>query len=73
MMYMRESRKEVPVTRVPIALRVALAACMIATVYLGIFPSVVLQYTQDSAERFVPKTLPEAPSPALVSTIPGKQ
>jgi NADH-quinone oxidoreductase subunit N len=73
MMYMRESRKEVPVTRVPIALRVALAVCMIATVYLGIFPSVVLQYTQDSAERFVPKTLPEAPSPAVVSTIPGKQ
>jgi len=60
MMYMRESRKDVPVTPVPIALGVALAACMIATVYLGIFPGGMLQYAQDSARQFVPQTVHEA-------------
>jgi NADH-quinone oxidoreductase subunit N len=53
MMYMRESRREVPVIPVPFALRVALAACMLATLYLGIFPSSALQYAQDSAQRLV--------------------
>src|SRR5579863_8123846 len=42
-MYMRESRKEVPVTPVPLALRLAIVLCMIATIYLGIFPGSVLQ------------------------------
>ena len=73
MMYMRESRKEVPVTPVPVALGVALAACMVATIYLGIFPNGALQYAQDAAQRFVPKTMREASSPALVSTTPRKQ
>jgi NADH-quinone oxidoreductase subunit N len=62
MMYMRESRKEVPVTPVPFALRLALVACTAATLYLGIFPSRVLQYAQDSAQTLVQQTLPEAPS-----------
>src|SRR6202043_1152710 len=53
MMYMRESRKEVPVAPVPFALRVALVACLAATLYLGIFPSRVLQYAQDSARQLV--------------------
>src|ERR1700693_182695 len=53
MMYMRESRKEVPVTPAPLALRIALAACLAATLYLGIFPSRLLQYAQDSAQQFV--------------------
>ena len=68
MMYMRESRKEVPVTPVPFALGVALAACLAATLYLGLFPSRVLQYTQDSAEQLVqpaqPRTSSSAPVPA---------
>jgi hypothetical protein len=69
---MRESRREVPVTPIPVALSLALAVCMGATIYLGVFPNGVLQYTQDSAQQFVPQTLHEAPSPALVSTVPGK-
>jgi NADH-quinone oxidoreductase subunit N len=72
MMYMRESRREVPVTPIPVALSLALAVCMSATIYLGVFPNGVLQYTQDSAQQFVPQTLHEASSPALVSTVPGK-
>jgi len=54
MMYMRESRKEVPVTRVPFALSVAIAVCIAATLYLGMFPDWVLWYTQGSAPYAVP-------------------
>jgi NADH-quinone oxidoreductase subunit N len=70
MMYMRESRKEVPVTRVPIPLGIALAACLAATLYLGILPSSVLQYAQDSAWQLVQPGPPEDPVSALVSTFP---
>ena len=48
-MYMREARKEVPVTPVPFGLGVALAASIVATLYLGILPNSVLQFTQQSA------------------------
>ena len=71
MMYMRESRKEVPVTPVPFALRLALAACIVATIYLGMFPSRVLQYAQDSAQQLVQQAAPEAPSSTPVSTAPA--
>ncbi len=67
MMYMRESRKEVPVTPVPIPLRFALAACLVATLYLGIFPTRVLQYAQDSAQQLAQQAPPEAPVSGLVS------
>src|SRR5271170_6508006 len=70
MMYMRESRKEVPVTPVPAALGLALAACLAATLYLGIFPSQVLQYAQDSAQQLVQQSQPQAPASALVSPVP---
>jgi NADH:ubiquinone oxidoreductase subunit 2 (subunit N) len=62
MMYMREARKEVPVTRVPIPLGVALATCLAATLYLGLFPNSVLQYSQESAWQLVHRASPEAPS-----------
>lgn len=58
MMYMREPRKPVPVTSVPLAARLALAVCIIATLYLGIFPSRVLQYAQGSAQQLVQRALP---------------
>jgi len=69
MMYMRESRKEVPVTPVPFALRLALAVCITATIYLGIFPNGVLQYAQDSAQQLVRQALPEPPAAAPVSAV----
>src|SRR5258706_6818695 len=52
-MDMRESRKETPVTPVPFALGLALAACMRATIFLGIFACLVFPYAQDSAETLV--------------------
>ena len=68
-MYMREARKEVPVTPVPFALRVAIFLCLAATVYLGIFPGGTLQYAQDSAAQLVQQSLPGAPAPASLATI----
>ncbi len=70
MMYMRESRREVPVTRVPFALGVALACCLVATIYFGIFPGRVLQFAQDSAQQLVRQAAPEIPSPTAAS-VPG--
>ena len=67
MMYMRESRKEVPVTRVPFALGLALAVCLVATLYFGVFPSRVLQYSQESAEQLVQQDLIETSVSALAS------
>ncbi len=48
MMYMRESREEVPATTVPAALGAALAISVAATLYLGILPGRVLQYASRS-------------------------
>jgi NADH-quinone oxidoreductase subunit N len=70
MMYMRESRKEVPVAPVPFALGVALAVCMAATLYLGLFPSRILQYAQDSAQQFVSQDFHKTSPSALASTSP---
>jgi NADH-quinone oxidoreductase subunit N len=61
MMYMREARKEVPVTPIPWALGLALAACMAATIYLGIFPGRVLEYAQASAQQLVQQAELNAP------------
>jgi NADH-quinone oxidoreductase subunit N len=71
MMYMRESRKAVPVTPVPAALGLALASCIALTIYLGIFPNFVLHYAQDSAQQFLQPSLPETPgvAPASAGTL----
>jgi NADH-quinone oxidoreductase subunit N len=61
-MYMREARKEVPVTPIPWSLGLALASCMFATIYLGVFPGDVLQYAQDSAQQLVRQAAPLGPS-----------
>jgi len=52
-MYMRESRKEVPVTPVPLGLGLALALSVLATLYLGILPNRVLQVAQHSAQNLI--------------------
>ena len=68
-MYMREARKEVPVSRVPLPLGLALIACVVATIYLGVFPQNVLRYAQDSAQQLVMRAAPETPEIPAVSTI----
>lgn len=55
-MYMREGRKEVPVTPVPFGLGLALAISLVATLYLGLLPDRILQYAQHSAQNLLPAT-----------------
>jgi len=52
-MYMREPSKEVPVMRMSPGLVVALSACVVATIYLGVLPDRVLRYALQSAQALV--------------------
>jgi NADH-quinone oxidoreductase subunit N len=52
-MYMREPSKEVPVQGMSAGLGVALAACVIATIYLGVLPDRVLTYALESARALI--------------------
>ncbi len=61
-MYMREARKEVPVTPVSFGLATALVISILATLYLGILPNRVLQITQRSAQDLVPQQAAAAPT-----------
>jgi NADH-quinone oxidoreductase subunit N len=54
-MYMRESRKHVPVAPIPFGLGIALAITLVATLYLGIVPNGVLHYAQESAQELLPQ------------------
>lgn len=53
-MYMRDSRKSVPVSPVSLGLGTALAISIVATLYLGIVPNRILQIAQHSAQDLVP-------------------
>jgi NADH-quinone oxidoreductase subunit N len=55
-MYMRESRKEVPVSPISPGLAAALVLSLVATLYLGILPNRVLQVAQHSAQQLVQPT-----------------
>ncbi len=50
MMYMREPRGEVPISRVPLTTSIAVAICILFTLYLGVLPSRVLNYATASAK-----------------------
>jgi NADH-quinone oxidoreductase subunit N len=52
-MYMREPEKEVPVLKMSPGLAVALVACVVATIYLGVLPDRVLNYALESARALV--------------------
>jgi NADH-quinone oxidoreductase subunit N len=51
-MYMREPREEVPVSRVPLGLGAALAISLGATVYLGVLPGRLLEYAAKTATEW---------------------
>jgi len=57
MMYMREPRGEVPVTRVPAAAALAITVCVLLTLYLGVLPGRVLDYAADSAHQLLEDTV----------------
>lgn len=52
-MYMREPVREIPLLKMPAGLGVALASCVLATIYLGVLPGRVLQYALQSARVLV--------------------
>jgi NADH-quinone oxidoreductase subunit N len=51
--YMREPRPDVACTPAPAATWVAIAVCALATLYLGVLPSRVLDFTNESARKLV--------------------
>lgn len=71
-MYMRDSRKPVPVSPVSLGLGTALAISLVVTLYLGIVPDRVLQIAQHSAQDLIPapptaaSTIAPTPPPAPV-------
>ena len=71
-MYMRDARKAVPVAPVPLSLGLALAISILATLYLGLLPNRVLQYTLRSAPDLLPSAVAadnaQSQSPAAIST-----
>ncbi|MGZ4788392.1 MAG: NADH-quinone oxidoreductase subunit N [Terriglobales bacterium] len=52
-MYMKEPSKEIPVQGMSAGLGVALAACVLATIYLGVLPDRVLTYALQSARALI--------------------
>jgi NADH-quinone oxidoreductase subunit N len=58
MMYMRDARKEVPVTPIPLGLGIALVVTVAATIYLGILPDRVLGYARRSAQELLSQSSP---------------
>ena len=67
MMYMRESRSEVPVTRVPAMTALAITVCVLATLYLGVIPGRVLDYAAASGRELMRDTTPAASTGSLAS------
>lgn len=53
MMYMKDARGEVPVTPVPVATWAAITVCILGTLYLGVLPNRVLNFTNDSANQLL--------------------
>ncbi|MGO9862873.1 MAG: NADH-quinone oxidoreductase subunit N [Terriglobales bacterium] len=56
LMYMREPRGDVPVTRVPVATGIAITVCVLLTLYLGVLPGPVLDYAARSAHQLISET-----------------
>jgi NADH-quinone oxidoreductase subunit N len=52
-MYMREPREDAPTIKLPAGLGLALAACVIATIYMGVLPDRLLNYALQSARDLV--------------------
>ena len=69
MMYMREPRGEVPVTPLPAAAGLAIAVCVLLTLYLGVLPGRVLDYAAHSARQLVSDTAAPSASSGATSTV----
>jgi NADH-quinone oxidoreductase subunit N len=70
MMYMREPRGEIPNTQLPAAAGLAIAFCVVATLFLGVIPGRVLDYATLSARQLVHDTVSTIVSAGPVSAEP---
>jgi NADH-quinone oxidoreductase subunit N len=61
-MYMREPTVEEPPAPASFSMRLALAATAIATIYLGVVPTRILDYTQKSAQTLIGREVNASPS-----------
>jgi NADH-quinone oxidoreductase subunit N len=52
-MYMRDEREEVPMTRMPFGLAIALEMCLVFTIYMGVLPNQFIGYALKSAHDLV--------------------
>src|ERR1700683_1536720 len=57
LMYMREPRSEVPVTRLSLAAALAISVCVVLTLFLGVLPGRVLDYAALSGTQLVRDTV----------------
>jgi NADH-quinone oxidoreductase subunit N len=73
MMYMREGRGEVPVTRVPAATGIAITVCILLTLYLGVLPGRVLDYAAQSARQLVSDPTPVTASSGSSVSLAAKR
>jgi NADH-quinone oxidoreductase subunit N len=69
-MYMQEPRGQVRIAPVPAATGLAIALCVLATLYLGVLPGQVLDYAASSARQLVGDTVAPAASSASLTTAP---
>jgi len=60
MMYMREPHGDVPVRVAPPAAILAMTVCVLVTLYLGVFPGRVIDYTAQSSHQLVETAAPPA-------------
>jgi NADH-quinone oxidoreductase subunit N len=70
LMYMREPRGEVPVTPVTFSAALALAVCVLATLFLGVLPGRVLDYAAQSSRQLVnDRSAPTASSASFPTSL----
>jgi NADH-quinone oxidoreductase subunit N len=65
MIYMREPRGEVPVAPVSMASGLAISLCILATLFLGVFPGRVLDYATLSARQLVNDRVSDRVQPSV--------
>jgi NADH-quinone oxidoreductase subunit N len=70
LMYMREPRAEVPAVPVNAAAALAIAICVVATLFLGVLPGRVLDAAANSARQLVGDTAAPAVSTGSIATGP---
>jgi NADH-quinone oxidoreductase subunit N len=63
MMYMKEPRADVPVSAAPASTTLAIAACVLATLYLGVVPGRVLNFATQSAHTLLTSVKASSGSP----------